>query len=277
VNTIQERRVMSQQESERYTPAQRVRQKHTRRRPLKHDRGLTPFRAILETCILAHEVMEDMLALGMDLDTEKLFCGILVQHVDGEYHKFRTIPFEPSADGISAATRETDSLTEPKVLGCIFRIYDFKAEPPAARTWARPFVPGETVYKILLRALREHLQQEAKTMTWFEAAKKLAPISLRMAIAWAHPDGRVVTLPFEDLKTTQGSLAETELRSAKFFPVQVLSITADDSDGVRVNWIPIPQLGTAERILAARVLPTAVQSFTQQAKKDGIVGDLELN
>src|SRR5262249_49917779 len=153
-------------------------------------------------------------------------------------------------------------LVEPKVLGAIFRLYDMPAG--VSRNWGRPFVPGTDTQRVLLRALRE--QEKSTIMTWFEEAKKIAPISLRMAIAWAHSDGRIVNLPLEDLKTLRASMAESELIGENFFPVQVLSIIPDESNGVKIRAIPIPPLGTAERILAAQVMPAAVQAFARQAK-----------
>jgi len=203
-----------------------------------------------------------MIALGMDPRIEKLFCAIGVRHSG---NTFRTILLDPTPEGISSVTKEIDSLTEPKVLGCLFRIYDFKAG--VSRNWVRPFVPGESVREILLRALQEQDKKESKTMGWFEATNEAAPSALYMAIAWAHEDGRIVNVPFADL--ARASFAEAELIGEKFFPALVLLLIPGKVDGLEIRSIIIPALGTRERISAAAAVPTAIQTFRQQAITEG--------
>ena len=113
-------------------------------------------------------------------------------------------------------------------------------------------------------------------MSWLESARKLTTISIRMATAWTHPDGRVVNLPWED-HSTHSSLAEVELRAEGFFPSMILAIVPDDANGLKVQVVRIPELGSAQLIVAIKAQPAAVFSFVQQAKKDGIGGESELS
>ncbi len=271
--TVQEKRVAAQRESPAYTPAQRVRQACMQRRRLKNDSGLSPFRAVLESCILTDEVRERMAALHT-MPEEKLFVAVVVRHVDGEFLKFRTILLDPSPGGISAVMEEIGTLNDPKVLGCVFRLYDLKAG--VSRDWARPFVPGEVTRQILLRALREQSKKSEAEMSWVESTRKLTPIALRISIAWVHPENhKIVLLPLED-NTLASSMAETELRAEGFGPVQVVALVPDNANGLEIRAIPMWPLGSAERIVAASFLPAIVQAFSKQAKADGIAGEEEL-
>ena len=112
---------------------------------------------------------------------------------------------------------------------------------------------------------------------WFEEAKKLAPIALKASIAWGNPDGRVILTPLGEKETLESSMADAGFLAAKFVPIQTLVLIPDEvKHSLEIKVIPIPPLGSEARILAASLMPAAVQAFVLEAKREGIAGEDEI-
>jgi hypothetical protein len=141
------------QKSPKFTRAQRVRKKFMMRRPLEKDRVLTPFHAVLQTCIMADEVQTEMLEHKLDLKKYRLFCALVVRTRKDKLIAVSTHPVQPEADSISAVMAELKELKDPQPLGVIFRIVDWDVTPVTGRDWVRQFIAGDKAFTQLMGAL----------------------------------------------------------------------------------------------------------------------------